>query len=89
LPFALERRTISRMTLIELLVILILIGVGLYLVNSLIPMDAKIKTIINVVVIVVVLLWLLEVFGLIGGAPLHLNSRLRGERPVAHLDSTA
>jgi hypothetical protein len=50
------------MPLIQLLVLLIIIGVVLYLVNNLIPMDAKIKTIINVVVVVVVCLWLLDVF---------------------------
>lgn len=55
------------MSLITLLIVLILIGVVLYLVNTLIPMDPKIKTIINVVVIIVVLLWLLQVFGLASG----------------------
>lgn len=52
------------MSIITLLVLLILIGVGLYLVNTLLPMDAKIKMIINIVVILVVILWLLNVFGL-------------------------
>lgn len=52
------------MSLIGLILVLILVGVGLYLVNSVIPMDQKIKTILNVVVVVVVLLWLVDVFGL-------------------------
>jgi hypothetical protein len=68
------------MTIIGLLVVLVVVGVILYLVNTLIPMDAKIKTIINVVVIVCVCLWLLSVFGLFtGGASLgatQLNHRL-------------
>ena len=51
------------MSAISLIVMLIIIGVLLYLVNTLIPMDAKIKTIINVVVVIIVLLWLLQVFG--------------------------
>ena len=55
-----------KMTLIALLIFLIIIGVLLYLINQLIPMDANIKMIINVVVILVVLLWLLQVFGLLG-----------------------
>lgn len=55
--------------MLEIVIILILVGVALYLVNTLIPMDPKIKTILNVVVIIVVLLWLLQVFGLLG--PLH------------------
>jgi hypothetical protein len=51
------------MSLISLVIVLIIIGVALYLVNNLIPMDAKIKMIINVVIVIAVLLWLLSVFG--------------------------
>jgi hypothetical protein len=51
------------MPLIQLLIILIIIGAGLYLVNQVLPIDPKIKTIINVVVIIAVLLWLLDLFG--------------------------
>lgn len=50
------------MPILSLLVVLIIVGVLLYLVNSLIPMDGKIKTIINVVVVLLVLLWLLNIF---------------------------
>ncbi len=50
------------MDVLPLLVTLILIGVGLYVVNAIIPMDEKIKTIINVVVVILVLLWLVNVF---------------------------
>jgi hypothetical protein len=56
------------MSIIGLIVVLIIVGVILYLVNTLIPMDPKIKTIINVVVVVCVCLWLLSVFGLLGGS---------------------
>lgn len=42
--------------------ILIGIGVLLWVVNAYIPMDAKIKQILNVVVIVVVILWVLHLF---------------------------
>ena len=52
------------MSLISLVVLLILVGVGLYLVN-LIPMDAKIKQIINILVIVVVVLAIISI--LFGG----------------------
>jgi cytochrome c biogenesis protein CcdA len=65
------------MTLIELVIILILIGAGLYVINTVLPIDRKFKTIINVVVVIVACLWLLEVFGLVGGSPIHLNSRIR------------
>lgn len=50
------------MPLISLIILLIIVGVLLYLVNTLIPMDGKIKTIINVVVVLVVCLWLLQIF---------------------------
>ena len=50
------------MSLISLVVILIVVGVLLYLVNVYIPMDAMIKRIINIVVIVAVCIWLLGVF---------------------------
>jgi len=56
------------MSLISLLVTLIVIGVLLWLINTYIPMDGKIKKIINVVVVVCVVLWLLSVFGVIGQA---------------------
>jgi hypothetical protein len=54
------------MPLIQLVIVLVVIGVILWLVNSYIPMDAKIKKIINVLVIIAVVIWLLSVFGIIG-----------------------
>lgn len=54
------------MTLVSLVVTLIVVGVLLWLINQYVPMDAKIKTILNVVVVIVVVLWLLSAFGLIG-----------------------
>lgn len=55
------------MSLIGLVITLIVIGVLLWLVNSYIPMDAKIKTILNIVVVIIVVVWLLSVFGLLTG----------------------
>jgi hypothetical protein len=54
------------MPLIHIVGILIVVGVLLWLVNSYIPMDAKIKSILNAVVVICVVIWLLQVFGLIG-----------------------
>jgi hypothetical protein len=54
------------MPLIYVIVVLIVVGVILWLINSYIPMAGSIKTILNAVVIIVVVLWLLSVFGLIG-----------------------
>lgn len=53
------------MSLLSLVVTLIVVGVLLWLMNTYIPMDAQIKKIINIVVIIVVVLWLLTVFGLL------------------------
>ncbi|MGA9163809.1 MAG: Thivi_2564 family membrane protein [Thiobacillus sp.] len=54
------------MPLINLVVVLIVVGVLLWLVNSFIPMDGKIKQILNIVVVIAVVIWLLQVFGVIG-----------------------
>jgi len=54
------------MSLISLLVVLIVVGVILWLINTYIPMDAKIKKILNVVVVIVVIIWLLQAFGVLG-----------------------
>lgn len=50
--------------MLSLILTLIVIGVLLWLVNTYIPMDAKIKQILNVVVVILVVLYLLQVFGL-------------------------
>ncbi len=56
------------MSLISLIVTLIVVGVLLWLLNTYIPMDGKIKQIINVVVVIAVVLWLLSAFGVLGRA---------------------
>lgn len=55
------------MSLVTLIVVLIVVGVLLWLVNNYIPMDAKIKSILNAVVVIGVVLWLLQAFGLLAG----------------------
>ena len=57
------------MPLMQLVMILILIGVGLYVVNKHVPMAPSIKNIINVVVVVAVVFWLVELFGLLNVGP--------------------
>lgn len=54
------------MTLLNVLIVLIVVGVLLWLVNNYIPMDSKIKSILNGVVVIFVVIWLLQAFGLIG-----------------------
>jgi hypothetical protein len=52
------------MPLLNVVVLLIAVGVGLYLINRYIPMASSIKTILNVVVVVAVCVWLLQAAGL-------------------------
>jgi hypothetical protein len=52
------------MPLLTIFLVLIIVGVLLWAVNTYIPMDHKIKNIFNIVVVVVTIIWLLKVFGL-------------------------
>lgn len=65
------------MPLITLIIALVSVGVVLYCINRFVPMQGQIKTILNVVVILVLLLVVLDAFGVIDA--------LRGVRvPRAH-----
>lgn len=57
------------MTLVDIVVVLIVIGLIMWLVNTYIPMAGGIKSLLNVVVFVVTLIWVLQVLGLIGAVP--------------------
>lgn len=54
------------MPLINVVVVLIVVGVLLWLVNTYIPMQGTIKGILNAIVVIGVVIWLLQVFGLMG-----------------------
>lgn len=54
------------MSLISIVITLIVVGVLLWLINTYIPMDGKIKKILNFVVVVAVVIWLLYAFGVLG-----------------------
>jgi hypothetical protein len=54
----------KKMPLMNIVVMLIIVGVGLFLINQYIPMASSIKTILNVVVVVVVCVWLLQATGM-------------------------
>jgi hypothetical protein len=51
------------MSLLYIVIVLIVIGIALWLANTYIPMDAKIKKILNIVVVIVVIIWLLRALG--------------------------
>jgi hypothetical protein len=52
------------MPLLTILIVLVVVGIALWLINTYIPMDRKIKNILNIVVVIVVIIWLLKAFGL-------------------------
>jgi hypothetical protein len=59
------------MPIINVIVALVIVGVILWLINNYLPMDGKIKSILNIVVVIAVILWLLRAFGVLtslGGA---------------------
>lgn len=57
------------MTLVNIVVILVVIGLVMWLINTYIPMAGAIKSLLNIVVFVVVLIWILQVFGVMGSIP--------------------
>ena len=62
------------MSLIGLILTLVVVGVLLWLINNYVPMDSKIKSIINVVVVIVAVIWVLQTAGLLGSLQ---NIRIR------------
>lgn len=62
LPLMYTKKRIT-MPLLTVLLVLIVAGVVLWLINRYIPMERTIKSILNVVVVIVVLVWLLKEFG--------------------------
>ena len=50
--------------LINLIITLVIVGVLLWLVNTYLPMDGKIKSILNIVIVIAVIIWLLRSFGI-------------------------
>lgn len=50
------------MDLLSLIIVLAVVGVLLWAVNQFIPMEPRIKQILNIVVIIAVVIWLLSLF---------------------------
>jgi len=51
------------MSLLSIIILLVVAGVALYLINKFIPMDGRIKSILNWVVIIVIVIFLLKALG--------------------------
>ncbi len=54
------------MNLVNVVITLVIVGVALWAINTYVPMAASVKKILNIVVVVVLCLWLLQGFGIIG-----------------------
>jgi len=55
------------MPVLTIVIVLIVAGVLLWLVNTYIPMQRTIKNILNAVIVIIIIIWLLKVFGLLNG----------------------
>jgi hypothetical protein len=55
------------MPVLTIVIVLIVAGVLLWLVNTYIPMQRTIKDILNAVIVIIIIIWLLKVFGLLNG----------------------
>ena len=52
-------------SLLNLILVIIIFGVGLWLINRLIPMPPLIKSLLNVLVLIILVIYILQFFGLI------------------------
>jgi hypothetical protein len=52
--------------LVHIVLVLIVVGVLLWLINRFIPMAAQIKSLLNIVVMIAMVVWLLQAFGVLG-----------------------
>lgn len=57
------------MSLISLILVLALVGLLVWLIQTFIPMDARIKNLMSIIVIIVLLLWVLQSIGILTGGP--------------------
>jgi hypothetical protein len=53
------------MSILSIILVIVVVGVLLWALNSFIPMDPKVRSILNLVVVVLLIIWLLQAFGLL------------------------
>ena len=66
-PHAIPIAESKFMTLIQIVFVLVIVGAILWAINNLLSIDGKILKIINFVVVLVVVCWLVQEFGLLSG----------------------
>lgn len=54
------------MPILTIIITIAIVGVLLWLINTYIPMEGRVKKILNIVVIICLVVWLLRVFGVWG-----------------------
>lgn len=54
------------MSILTIIIVIVIVGVILWAINNFIPMDGKIRTILNAVVVILLIVWLLQAFGVLG-----------------------
>jgi len=52
--------------LVHIVLVLVVVGVLLWLINRFIPMAAQIKSLLNIVVMIAMVVWVLQAFGVLG-----------------------
>ena len=52
------------MPLIQVVIVLVVVGVLLWLINAYVPMASAVKSLLNAVVVIALIVWILKVFGL-------------------------
>ena len=55
------------MPILTIILTIIIVGLLLWVINTYLPMDGKIKQLLNIVVILVLIIWLLKAFGILAG----------------------
>ncbi|MDY0199595.1 MAG: Thivi_2564 family membrane protein [Tenuifilaceae bacterium] len=53
------------MPILTVIIVILVVGVLLWLINSYIPMQRTIKKILNAVIVIILVVWLLKVFGVL------------------------
>ncbi len=68
-----KRKRVCSMNLISLVVVLAIFGVVLYVVETLIPMDIRIKRLIEIIVVLCMIIYILQQLGITGGPAIKLR----------------
>ncbi len=60
------------MTLIDIALVLVAVGLTVLLINTYVPMAGGIKSLLNVVVFVIMVMWVLQILALVGPVPIRV-----------------